>query len=212
MAVKLAIIYYSSYGTNYQMAQTAAEAARAAGAEVRVLKVRETAPPEAVESQGPWAEHLEYTKEVPTATLDDLEWADAYLFSAPTRYGVVASQMRAFIDTTGGLWFQGKLANKAASAMTSAQNPNGGQESTLQSLYTTLMHWGCILVPPGYTDPSVFGAGGNPYGASVTANGQPIPDTDLEAIRHQARRLVQFAALIRPTQDAQAVPAETAQG
>jgi NAD(P)H dehydrogenase (quinone) len=195
--LKLAIIYYSSYGTNYQMALTAAEAARAEGAEVKVLRVRETAPPEAVQSQGPWAEHAELTKDVPMATLDDLEWADAYLFSTPTRYGGAASQMRSFFDTTGGLWAEGKLANKAASVMTSAQNPNGGQESTLLTVYSSLMHWGCILVPPGYTDPAVFAAGGNPYGASVTANGQPIPEADHEAVRHQARRLVQFGRKIR---------------
>ena len=195
--VKLAIIYYSSYGTNYRMAQTAEAAAREAGADVRLRRVRETAPPEAVQSAGPWAEHLEATREVPMASLDDLEWADAYLFSVPTRYGSAASQMRSFIDTTGGLWYQGKLANKAASVMTSAQNPNGGQETTLQGMYITLMHWGCILVPPGYTDQSIFAAGGNPYGASVSASGGAIPDEDLEAIRHQARRLVHFARLIR---------------
>ncbi|WP_027481601.1 NAD(P)H:quinone oxidoreductase [Deinococcus pimensis] len=195
--LKLAIVYYSTYGTNYQMAQTAAEAAREAGAEVRVLKVRETAPPEVVQGQGPWAEHHAATRDVPEATLDDLEWAEAYLFSVPTRYGSPASQMRAFFDTTGGLWYQGKLANKAATVMTSAQNPNGGQETTLQALYVSLMHWGCVLVPPGYTDPSVFASGGNPYGVSVTANGQPIPQEKLDAIRHQARRLVQFGLKIR---------------
>ncbi len=195
--IRLTIIYYSSYGTNYQMAQTAAEAAREAGADVKVLRVRETAPPEAYQSQGPWAEHLELTKDVPMAQLSDLEWADAYLFSVPTRYGGAASQMRSFFDTTGGLWFQGKLANKAASVMTSAQNPNGGQETTLLTMYVSLMHWGCILVPPGYTDPSVFAAGGNPYGASVTASGQPIRAEELEAVRHQARRLVEYARRIR---------------
>ncbi|AFZ68548.1 NAD(P)H:quinone oxidoreductase type IV [Deinococcus peraridilitoris] len=197
---KLAIIYYSTYGTNYTMAQTAAEAARAAGAEVKVLKVRETAPPEVVQGQGPWAEHHAATAEVPEVTLNDLEWADAYLFSVPTRYGSPASQMRAFMDTTGGLWYQGKLANKAASVMTSAQNPNGGQETTLLAMYVSLMHWGCVLVPPGYTDQSVFAAGGNPYGVGVTANGEGPTEADLEAIRHQARRLVFFAQKISGSQ------------
>ncbi len=189
---KLAIIYYSTYGTDYQMAQTAAEAAQQAGAEVRVRKVRETAPPEVVQSQGPWAEHVENTRDVPEASLDDLEWADAYLFSTPTRYGSPASQIRSFIDTTGGLWYQGKLAGKVASAMTSAQSVHGGQETTLQALYVTFMHWGCILVPPGYTDQSVFAAGGNPYGVSVTTGegGEGLSDAVLEAIRYQARRLV----------------------
>jgi len=196
-SVKLAVIYYSTYGTNHRMASTAAEAAREAGAEVRLLKVRETAPAEVVQSQGPWAEHHEQTREVPEASLADLEWADAYLFSVPTRYGAPASQMRAFMDTTGGLWYQGKLADKAATVMTSAQNPNGGQETTLQAMYISLMHWGCILVPPGYTDQSVFAAGGNPYGVSVTANGQGPTDADLEAIRYQARRLVRFAAKLK---------------
>jgi NAD(P)H dehydrogenase (quinone) len=125
-----------------------------------------------------------------------MEWANAYLFSAPTRFGVSASQLRAFIDTLGPLWATGKLANKAASAMTSAQNPHGGQETTLLSLYTTLMHWGCILVPPGYSDPVIFASGGNPYGTTVTANGSPITDESRASIQHQARRLVEFAAKI----------------
>jgi NAD(P)H dehydrogenase (quinone) len=123
-------------------------------------------------------------------------WANAYLFSAPTRFGVVASQLRAFIDTLGGAWQAGELANKAASAMTSAQNPHGGQEFTLIGLYATLMHWGCILVPPGYTDKSLFAAGGNPYGTSVTATGKGLSDEARAAIAHQARRLVEFAGKI----------------
>ena len=194
--VRLAIVYYSTYGTNHQMAQIAAEAARAAGAEVRLLKVQETAPEGVVAGQDAWRATAERTAEVPTATPADMEWANAYLFSAPTRYGAAASQMRAFIDTLGPLWGQGKLANKAASAMASAQNPHGGQETTVQSLNNMFCHWGCILVPPGYTDPITFQSGGNPYGVTVTANGQPIPEPVQEAIRHQARRLVEFAGRI----------------
>ena len=192
-AVRLAIIYYSTYGTNHAMAEAAAEAAKAAGAEVRVRKVRETAPEGVVNGQDAWRAHAESTTHVQEATLDDLEWANAYLFSAPTRYGVMASQMRAFIDQTGPLWAAGKLANKAASAMSSAQNPHGGQESTVQSMNLTFMHWGCILVPPGYTDPAIFGAGGNPYGTTVTAAGEPLGDASRAAIQHQARRLVEIA-------------------
>jgi NAD(P)H dehydrogenase (quinone) len=93
----------------------------------------------------------------------------------------------------GPLWLAGKLANKAVSAMSSAQNMHGGQESTILGLYTTMMHWGAIIVTPGYTDPIFYKAGGNPYGVSVTANGQPISDDVKEAIRVQARRLVTFA-------------------
>jgi NAD(P)H dehydrogenase (quinone) len=192
--VRLAIIYYSTYGTNHQMAETAAEAARETGAEVRVRKARETAPEAVVAGQDAWRAQAERTAGVPEATPDDMEWANAYLFSAPTRYGVSASQLRAFIDSLGPLWAAGKLANKAVSAMTSAQNPHGGQESTLLGLYTTMMHWGAVIVAPGYTDPSIFAAGGNPYGASVSATGSPIGEEARAAIRHQTRRLVVFAA------------------
>ncbi len=192
MSVQLAVVYYSTYGTNHQMAQAAADAAREAGAEVRLRKVRETAPAEVVQAQDAWAAQQEKTSDVPEATTDDMAWANAYLFSSPTRYGGAASQMRSFIDTLGPLWQEGGLANKAFSAMTSSQNPHGGQETTLQTLYYTAMHWGCVLVPPGYTDQSVFDAGGNPYGASVTAGGE-LSDEDAATIRHQARRLVEMA-------------------
>jgi len=194
--VRLAVIYYSTYGTNHQMAEVAAQAAREAGAEVRLRKVRETAPEGVVNGQDAWRAHAEATAQVPVATLDDMEWANAYLFSAPTRFGVSASQLRAFIDQLGPLWATGKLSNKAASAMTSAQNPHGGQESTLLGLYTTLMHWGCILVPPGYTDPVIYASGGNPYGTTVTASGGPISEEAKASIRHQTRRLVEFAGKI----------------
>ena len=192
--VRLAVIYYSTYGTNHQMAEVAVEAAREAGAEVRLLKVPETAPEGVVAGQDAWRAQAERTAHVPTVSNDDMEWANAYLFSAPTRFGVSASQLRAFIDSLGPLWAAGKLANKAVSAMTSAQNPHGGQETTLLSLYVTMMHWGAIIVAPGYTDPAVFAAGGNPYGTSVSATGQPIGEEARAAIRHQARRLVEFAA------------------
>ncbi len=194
--VRLAIVYYSTYGTNHQMAAIAEEAATAAGAEVRLRKAKETVPEGIVNGQDPWRAQAERTAHIPEATLDDLEWANAYLFSAPTRYGAVASQMRVFIDQTGPLWGTGKLANKAASAMSSAQNPHGGQETTVQALNNMFCHWGAIIVPPGYTDPITFQSGGNPYGVTVTANGQPLPDEIKEAIRHQARRLVEFAGKI----------------
>jgi NAD(P)H dehydrogenase (quinone) len=191
--VRLAIIYYSTYGTNHQMSEIAAEAARAAGAEVRLLKVAETAPESVVMGQAAWKAQAEKTANIPSPTAADMEWANAYLFSGPTRYGVVASQLRAFIDTLGPIWLEGKLSNKAVSAMSSAQNMHGGQEATILGIYTTMMHWGAIIVTPGYTDPIFFKAGGNPYGVSVTANGEPIPDDIKEAIRVQARRLVTFA-------------------
>jgi NAD(P)H dehydrogenase (quinone) len=191
--VKLAVVYYSSYGTNYEMARTAAEAAEEAGAEVRLRKVRETAPRQVVQGQEGWAAHARATADVPVARPEDLDWADAYLFSSPTRYGGAASQMRSFIDTLGPLWMEGKLANKVVSAMTSAMNPHGGQETTLQSLYFTFMHWGAIIVTPGYVDDVVSAAGGNPYGASVTATDGSVGEEDRAAIRFQAQRVVEMA-------------------
>src|SRR5690606_31592099 len=111
---------------------------------------------------------VEASKGVPEVTMDDLEWADAIIFSVPSRFGNMPSQMKQFLDTTGGLWFNGKLVNKVVSAMASAQNPNGGQEATILSLYTSMYHWGAIVAAPGFTDQSAFTAGGNPYGTSVT--------------------------------------------
>ncbi len=191
--VKLAILFYSTYGTNHAMAQIAADAARAAGAEVRLLRIAETAPADVVNGQDAWKAAAEKQTDLPVATAEDMEWANAYLFSAPTRFGNAPSQLRAFIDTLGGVWFQGKLANKAVSAMTSAQNTHGGQEATLLSLYTTFLHWGSIIVAPGFTDASIFAAGGNPYGYSHT-QGAELDDKAKAAIGHQAKRLVEIAA------------------
>lgn len=193
MTVKLAIIYYSSYGTNHQMASIAAEAAKAAGAEVRLLKAPETAPDDVVAGVDAWQAQTEKTADMPTATAEDMEWANAYLISAPTRFGIMASQMRAFIDTLGGVWGKGGLANKAVSAMTSAQNPHGGQETTLVSFYATVMHWGGIVVAPGYTDGVIFKTGGNPYGYSHTQGAEFTEDAK-SSIGHQTRRLVEIAA------------------
>ena len=197
MAVKLAVIYYSSYGTNYQLAKKAAETAEKLGAEVRLLKVRETAPLEVVESVPGWKAHRDATAHIPEAGPDDVAWADAIIFSTPTRFGVAASQMRAFIDTLGGIWAKGQTVNKVVSAMTSAQNPHGGQEETILSLYTTMYHWGAIVVTPGYTDPAVSAAGGNPYGTSVTVgqDGKMIEDV-MPAVEHQTKRVLQVAQWI----------------
>lgn len=118
--------------------------------------------------------------------LDD---ADAYAFGTPTRYGNVASQLKQFIDSAGGLWAQGVFADKPATAFVSAANVHGCNESTLLALYNTLHHWGSLIVSPGYTDPAVYGANGNPYGtAHASANGGP-GENILEAARYQGRRL-----------------------
>jgi len=192
--VKLAIIYYSSSGTNFQMAQAAKEEAEARGAEVRLRRVQELASDEAIDSNPQWREHYDATKDtVQVASNEDLIWADAILFGTPTRYGNVTAQLKQFMDQTGSLWFNGQLVDKVVSGFTSAANPHGGQESTLLALHTTFYHWGCIIVPPGYTDQVIFESGGNPYGSSVTADGNPIPDKSLQAVRHQAARMLRVA-------------------
>lgn len=196
--VNVAVVFYSMGGTNYQLAKWAAEGAKEAGAEVRVLKVQELAPESVVEGNEGWKATANATKDVPVATSEDLEWADAIIFSTPTRFGVMASQMKQFIDLQGGLWANGKTINKVVSAMTSAQNPHGGQEATLQSLYTAMMHWGAIIATPGYSDPVVFGAGGNPYGTSVTVDqdGKMVEDVEA-AVKYQAKRTVTVAEWVK---------------
>ncbi|ARK28570.1 NAD(P)H:quinone oxidoreductase [Halalkalibacter krulwichiae] len=196
--INLAVIYYSSTGTNYQLAKWAEEGGKAAGAEVKVLKAPELAPQTAIDSNPAWKAHAEATKDVPEVTLADLEWADAIIFSTPTRFGNMPAQMKQFIDTTGGLWFNGKLANKAVSAMSSASNAHGGQEATILSLYTTMHHWGAIIASPGYTDPVQFASGGNPYGVSVTVGQDGKMQEDVEeAAKYQAKRTVQVAEWIK---------------
>ena len=157
--------------------------------------MRETAPKEIVEGQDAWKAQQAKMDDIPVVTPDDMDWADGYFFSAPTRYGVVASQMRAFIDTLGPLWQKGGLADKTFTATTSAQNVHGGQETTLISLYTTAMHWGSIIVAPGYTSEVLFESGGNPYGFSAQAG--KLDATGEKAIRHQAERLVAMTKKIR---------------
>ncbi|WP_028594846.1 NAD(P)H:quinone oxidoreductase [Paenibacillus assamensis] len=195
--VKLAVIYYSATGTNYQLAEWAKEGAESAGAEVKLFKIQELAPQTAIDANPAWKAHVESTENITVVQLTDLEWADAIIFSVPTRFGNVAAPFKQFLDMTGGLWFKGKLMNKVISGMTSAQNPHGGQEATLLSLYTSMYHWGAIVAAPGYTDPSLFQAGGNPYGVSVTVdqNGKIQEDVQ-QAVMHQAKRTVQIATWV----------------
>lgn len=196
--VKLAIIYYSSTGTNYQLSQWAAEGAKQAGAEVKIFRVPELAPEAAIASNPAWKAHVDATKDVPVVSNADLEWADAYIFSVPTRFGNIPGQMKQFFDTLGGLWFNGKLANKVVSAMSSTSNTHGGHEATILSLYTTMYHWGAIVVAPGYTDPVTFAAGGNPYGTSVTVdqNGKMVEDVQA-AVIHQGKRTATVAGWVK---------------
>ena len=196
--VKVAVIYYSATGSVFTLAQAAAEAAEKAGAEVRLRKVHELAPQEAIASNEGWSKHALETENVAEASLDDLEWADVILLGSPTRYGLPTAQLKQFIDTTGPLWAQGKLVNKVASSFTSAGTAHGGQESTILAINNTFYHWGAIIVGPGYADPIQFQAG-NPYGTShVSANGaNPPGETELAAIAFQARRATEIGAAVK---------------
>jgi NAD(P)H dehydrogenase (quinone) len=192
---KVAVIYYSATGHGSSMARRVAAAAEAAGAEVRVRPVAETQTPESFAHNPAWTANYQATKDLPVATGDDIVWADAVIFGSPTRFGSVASQLRAFLDSLGGLWSQGQLADKVYAGFTSTNTPHGGQETTLLTLYVTLMHWGGIIVPPGYTEPLKF-ADGNPYGASLLANHDNIEEFDettYNALDHLARRVVHIA-------------------
>src|SRR5699024_3310005 len=147
--VKLAIIYYNMTGTNYKMVKWAEEVAKEAGAEIKVLKLDELATEEHINDNESWKDFTNATKDVHVARSEDLIWADSIIFSVPTRFGNIASQMKQFFDLQSGVWAEGKLANKVVSAMSSAQNSLGGQETTVRTIYTTMMHWGAIIVPPG---------------------------------------------------------------
>jgi NAD(P)H dehydrogenase (quinone) len=195
--VKVAVIYYSSTGNNHRMAVAANEAAERAGADTRLRKIRETAPDSAIDSNPAWRAHVNAARDVAEAGLQDLEWADAFIFGTPTRFGNVTAQFKQFIDTAGGLWFHGKLSDKVAAGFTSAKNAHGGQETTLLALYNTLYHWGCFIVPPGYTNPAVSAAGGNPYGVSAVASPEGLPAAaTLEAVRYLAERVTRVTQWI----------------
>lgn len=192
---KLAIIYYSATGHGTAMAQRVAAAAEAAGAQVRVRHVAETRDPESFAENPAWTANYQATKDLPAASGDDIVWADAVIFGSPTRFGSPAAQLRTFIDSLGGLWAQGKLADKVYAGFTSSNTAHGGQETTLLALYITLMHFGGIIVPPGYTEQLKF-VDGNPYGASLIATRENIEEFDdatNAALDHLARRVVAVA-------------------
>lgn len=191
---RIAVIYYSSTGTTYRMAQAVAEGVRSTGAEVSLRRVAELAPPPIVAAKPEWQRHLDATREVPEATLADLEAADGFVFGTPVRFGLPAAQLKQFIDTTGPLWREGKLQDKAAGCFTSVGTLHGGHESTLLALHNVFYHWGAIIVPPGYTNRAVFDAGGNPYGASCTdPRGGEVTPERLAAARFQGSRIARIA-------------------
>jgi len=189
---KVAIIYYSSFGTTHAMAHRVAATAEKLGTEVRLRHVAETAPREAWENVDGWREHVEEMEGEPTAEPDDLAWADVAIFGSPTRYGHVTSQMQSYLDMLGPLWMQGKLQDKVYTAFTSSQTRHGGQETTLLAMLTTFAHLGGIIVPPGYTEQLKFNDG-NPYGVSkVTGQSAELDDDDAAALDHLVERAVTF--------------------
>jgi NAD(P)H dehydrogenase (quinone) len=191
MTVKVAVIYYSSTGTVHALAEAVAEGATTAGAEVRLRRAAELAGDQAIDQNPRWRHHLDATASVPVADLDDLAWADAYAFGTPSRFGTPAAQLKQLIDQAGGLWHDGVLADKPATAFTSAYNRHGGSEATILALSNVFYHWGSVIIPPGFTDPTVFAAGGNPYG-TVATGGEGANAAALEAARYQGQRLADF--------------------
>ncbi|WP_069171927.1 NAD(P)H:quinone oxidoreductase [Streptomyces griseus] len=197
-SVNLAVVYYSSTGTISTIAKAIAGDAERAGAQVRLRKAAELAPQAAVDSNPAWAAHAEATADIPEVSPDDMVWADAVILGTPTRYGNVTAQLKQFLDTLGGLWQAGQLADKVYSGFTASSTAHGGQESTLLALYNTVHHFGGILVTPGYTDPSKF-TDGNPYGTShVSGQGDiPVGEVTLTAARVQAQRVVRFTRALK---------------
>jgi NAD(P)H dehydrogenase (quinone) len=193
------IAFYSRDGSTEKMANLVAEGARAEGAEVRLRRARDIVGPDVMARVPKWAENAaRMNEEYPAPTDADVEWADAVIFGTPTRFGNAAAELKAFIDSLGGLWFQGKLNGKVGSAFTSTASPHGGNETTITSLYNPLAHLGFIIVPTGYADPAAFMAG-TPYGASHVAGQNASPPTEHEAAvaRHQGRRVAQVAKALK---------------
>ena len=191
---RLAIIYYSATGHGTKMAEHVEKFAKAAGAEVRVRHVAEQVDPSVFKDNPAWSANYEATKDLPAATGDDIVWADAVMFGSPTRYSSVTGSFQQFIDTLGGLWAEGKLANKAYAAFTSSQTAHGGQETTLLNIYRMVMHFGGVIVSPGYTDGLKF-VDGNPYGVShVTGpeNQNELEQATIDALEHMTKRIIEI--------------------
>ena len=211
MSAHVLVVYYSATGSVHRLARAVTEGAESAGAEVRLRRVAELAPAEAIAANPDWAKHRQETESaVEVVELADLEWADGYAFGTPTRYGAPAAQLKQFIDSAGSLWQAGKLADKPVTTFVSSAERHGGQESTILSLNNVFYHWGAVIVPLGYTDDIVYAAGGNPYGTSWPA-GFPSTapdDVTLDCARFQGARLARFATLLA----ARTTPVSAAQG
>ena len=192
---KVLVLYYSSYGHLETMAQAIAEGARSAGAEVDVKRVPETVPEEVAKGA-----HFKLDQAAPVAQVAELENYDAIIVGTGTRFGRISSQMAAFLDQAGGLWARGALIGKVGAAFTSSATQHGGQETTLFSIITNLLHFGMTVVGLDYAHAGQMRndevVGGAPYGATTIAGGdgsrQPS-ETELEGARHLGRRVAETA-------------------
>jgi NAD(P)H dehydrogenase (quinone) len=197
--MKTLVLFYSTYGHVYRMAQAVVEGAReVAGAEVELKRVPETLSAEIIEKMGATEAQKAFAN-VPVATVDDLASADAVIFGAPTRFGNMAAQMRQFLDATGGLWAKGALVGKVGSVFTSSATQHGGQESTILSFHTTLLHQGMVIVglPYAFQGQTRIDeiTGCSPYGASTITggNGQRMPsENELAGAKYQGRHVAQI--------------------
>ena len=193
---KVLVLYYSSYGHIETMAQAVAEGAASAGAEVTVKRVPELVPADVAKASG-----FKLDQAAPVATVDELPGYDAIVLGVPTRFGNMPAQMKSFLDQTGGLWFQGKLIGKVGSVFTSTATQHGGQESTILSTHTVLLHHGMVIVGLPYSFQGQMGVaevtGGSPYGASTIADGngsrQPSAN-ELAGARFQGAHVAKIAA------------------
>jgi NAD(P)H dehydrogenase (quinone) len=191
---KILVLYYSSYGHIETMAQAVAEGARSAGATVDIKRVPELVPPEVAKSS-----HFKTDQAAPIATVAELPDYDAIIIGTPTRFGNMAAQMKNFLDQTGGLWFAGKLVGKVGSVFTSTATQHGGQESTILSTHTVLLHQGMVIVGLPYAWQGQMRndeiTGGSPYGASTIANGdgsrQPTAN-EQEGARYQGKHVAEI--------------------
>lgn len=199
--MKVFIVYYSLYGHIHRMAEAVAEGAKAVGgAEVSLYRVPETLTEEVLKKMGA-LEAQKGMAAIPVCKVEELAQADAIIFGTPTRFGNMCGQMRQFLDATGGLWSEGALVGKVGSVFTSSATQHGGQESTILSFHTTLLHHGMIVVGLPYAFAGQMRideiTGGSPYGASTIAGGkgERMPsENELAAARFQGRHVAEIAS------------------
>jgi NAD(P)H dehydrogenase (quinone) len=201
MPTRIQIVFYSMYGHVHRMAEAVAEGARqVSGAEVALFQVPELVPQAALERTGAAQARAAFAH-IPIATVDQLPAADAIIFGTPTRFGNMAAQMRNFLDQTGGLWVKGGLVGKVGSVFASTGSQHGGQETTITSFHTTLLHHGMVIVGVPYTCQGLTAmhevSGGSPYGATTLAgsDGKRQPtQNELDVARFQGRHVAEIAA------------------